>query len=261
MNDTLCPDSLPEPESFPGSWDNAARWDLYYAGDDISEQDVYRNPAYLLLTLKRFGMTAPQRILDAGCGISLLPGLAVAFGHYVTAVDISGVAIESQRKRNAGPENLLQTFAAQYHRKYYRNGTMEYLDKFTRDVIDVKGEFEKHCRPGGVMEALEVMDYNSPGMLPRFETFDIILNQNGLRDASPELAGRSFHSFSHLLKPGGILIEVNTNALDSIEKLSHAAEMAGFTLIEEVSLYGFGNSPLPLCRPEQKYAILFWPTG
>lgn len=105
------------------------------------------------------------------------------------------------------------------------------------------------------------MDWNDPEMAEKYGCFDVILHQNGLRNASYKLIEKTFKSFHRLLNPGGVLIGSNINAIVREKTFAYYAEDAGFHLLPEHIFWD--GKPLEGIeyRKDKKYAVCFYPTG
>ncbi len=241
-------------------WDDPVRWNKFYStmADDNLIKD--RDPRYLIRTIEKLNLPVPLKILDAGTGISTLANLAAYMGHHVVAIDLSSVAIEICKQRTVSERDLAACLGHQYNQSY-QNGRLEYIDRKTNQPVDVYQELKARLKPGGKIIAFETYDWNDPGLIEKYGTFDVVLNQNGLRNASYDLIEKSFQSFYNLLKPGGVLIETNINALDRIKTINKYAVKAGFTLLEEMDII-YNWDHLSVERNQfEKYALCCWPTG
>ncbi|MBE0640219.1 MAG: methyltransferase domain-containing protein [Bacteroidales bacterium] len=247
-------------EHFNNKWDNASWWDEFYDKNKDDTLNIDRDPRYLIKTIEKINRRPPLKILDAGTGISTLPEFAAYLGHHVVAVDISPKAIETGKTRKVTEKDLMRCLGESYSCRYFQ-GKREYLDRETKKPVDIRMELNKLFHPWGELVAREVMDWNDSALIEKQGTFDIVLNQNGLRAASPELITKSFQSFYRLLNPGGILIETNIIALDRLERLEQQAIAAGFRVLTE-SWVVFGIESLKVeLNDTEKYALFGWPTG
>jgi SAM-dependent methyltransferase len=86
-----------------GAWSDAAAWNAVYELDlragQLTREDPFIAMYELREELDRYSVAPPTDVLVAGCGITLLGDLLCYWGHHVTAIDISAVAIEHCRKR------------------------------------------------------------------------------------------------------------------------------------------------------------------
>jgi SAM-dependent methyltransferase len=245
---------------FSQTWNDPAHWDAIYSENETDETSIYRDPKYLIKTIQRLNRPAPLKILDAGTGISALPELAAFMGHHVVAVDISAQAIKIGKSRTLTQCDLKNCFRQQYNYRLSKDQT-EYFEPISQIKIDLQKEFAGIYKSGGEVLAREVCDWNDPGLIKRFGPFDIVLNQNGLRSAPPELIRQSLQSFYQLLLPGGILIETNINAIMRIKTLEKYAREAGFFLLNEMDVIYDYNNFKPELNKHDKYIVLCWPTG
>lgn len=242
-------------------WDDPTRWNRFYSEKQQESWIIGRDPRYLIHTIRNLELRPPLRILDAGCGISTLPELAAFLGHRVVAIDISETAIDICRERTVSIQDLERSLGHCYNWRIRGGKPMEYLEQGTGKVVDIHGELMKLHHPGCTVLKHEICDWNDPGLPDKYEPFDLILNQNGLRNASQDLMENSFRSFYRLLKPEGALIETNVNAIVRIETMNRAAESAGFVLLEEAYVAYRRNRYEGELKPENKYAVCCWPTG
>jgi SAM-dependent methyltransferase len=242
------------------NWNNPSWWDNFYTQNETDRFNIDRDPRYLLKTFEKLNRRPPLKILDAGTGISTLPEFAAYLGHHVVAIDISPKAIEIGCHRQVTNDHLQKCLGEIYGQRY-KDGKFEYFDRKTREPVNLKAELERLFMSGGEIIAREDWDWTDPSLVERFGTFDIVLNLNGLRAASPELITKSFQSFYRLLNPSGILIETNINALDRLEFMEQKVIEAGFRLITE-SWVAFGAESLKVeLNDSEKYALFGWPTG
>jgi SAM-dependent methyltransferase len=246
--------------NYTPNWNNPSWWDNFYTQNETDRFNIDRDPRYLLKTFERLNRRPPLKILDAGTGISTMPEFIAYLGHHVVAIDISPKAIEIGRQRPVAMDDLQRCLGEIYGQRY-RDGKFEYFDRKTREHVNLKTELERLFMPGGEIIAREVGDWTDPALVEKFGTFDIVLNLNGLRAASPELIRQSLQSFYRLLNPGGILIETNINALDRLEIMEQMAVEAGFRLITESwVVFGAEGHKVEL-NDSEKYTLFGWPTG
>jgi SAM-dependent methyltransferase len=241
-------------------WDDPIRWDKFYsemANDHLIRE---RDPRYLIRTIEKLKFPTPVKILDAGTGISTLANLAAHMGHHVLAVDVSPVGIEICRQRIVLENDLSKCLGHQYNWRY-QDGRFDYIDQKTNQPVDVYKELKDRYKPGGKIIAFETCNWNDPGLIEKYGGFDIVLNQNGLRNASYDLIEKSFRSFYNLLRPGGVVIETNTNAIDRIKTINKYALNAGFILLEEMQIVYDQVQFYPEIKQNEKYALCCWPTG
>jgi SAM-dependent methyltransferase len=250
-----------EAEYISDNWDDPAGWDGFYS--EYADDDLVKNrdPKYLLRSIETFEFPTPIKILDAGSGISFMADLAVHMGHEVATVDISPVAVDICKGRRATENDLVQCLAQQYNRRFRPNSGAEYFDQRNNQIVDVQKELHSLFKPGGKFIAREVFNWNDPELIGKYGSFDIILNQNGLRNASYALIDNSFKSFFSLLKSGGLLIAINTNAIFRTETIETYAQNAGFVLLNEMKIVYSQELNRAILNPNQKYAMCCWPTG
>src|SRR5262249_22514380 len=113
-----------KPDAFRGSpwnaepsedWNRPAYWHDYYRGL-LAEADpwrrgrvIHREVDLLIRMLSQAGelpRSAPQTLLDAGCGIALIPHVLAFWGFRVTAIDSCPRAIEVASRHRPTEEEL-----------------------------------------------------------------------------------------------------------------------------------------------------------
>ncbi|HOY31067.1 MAG TPA: methyltransferase domain-containing protein [Bacteroidales bacterium] len=242
-------------------WESPVVWDKIYSDeDDFSYRwSLYRDPRYLLKTIEKLNSEEPLKILDAGCGNSFLPDLAARFGHQVVGVDVSPLAIKTCKSREVREQDLALCFAEQYQKGCFKGEFYYFItdpDDYNKQIfVDYNSEIKKHYKPGGKAE-YELCNWNDTSLSERHGTFDIILNQNGLRGASCELISRTFQSFYKLLNPGGILIETIINAYAREATIIQSGTEAGFVLIEQGWMIHDAEKYKTEMNTTQKYMVL-----
>lgn len=255
MNDTLTESSYISP-----SWDNPNFWNDLYAKNEKDQLTIDRNPQYLLRTIEKLNRPYPLKILDAGTGISTMAEFTAYLGHQVVAVDISAKAIEICNTRKVTEGDLIRCVGQQYSRRY-NGGNITYLAPETHLPVDLESELKKLFQPGGIVTTRKVINWNDPELPKKYGTFDIILNQNGLRCASFELIRQSCASFYALLKPGGVLIETNINALIREKTITKFAVETGFSVLDEIWVLYDAMRQKTDMNDREKYIVCCWPTG
>lgn len=254
-------DTLNEADYISPEWDNPAHWDDIYAKNEKDgELTLDRDPRYLLKAIQKLNRPAPLKILDAGTGISTMAEFAAYLGHQVVAIDVSAKAIGICRSRKITENDLILCIGHQYNRRY-KGKYIDYLDRVTGNPVNLEPELKNLYQPGGRVIVREVYDWNDPELTIKHGSFDIVLNQNGLRCASYDFIQRSFASFYALLKPGGIAIETNINTLIREETFKKYAREAGFFLLQAWWVLYDNTSYITEMNDRDKYILLCWPTG
>jgi len=239
-------------------WSEPTYWDNYYETelkDDWGDLIQYQRSQYFEKFTKRYGLKAPLQILDAGCGISLLGELMAYMGHQVTAIDISPFAIQFCKERKNVQDKLLKCidwrlglpYCPEYLRRKPYPEQKAYLDK---ELL--------HMHKDGGNFTYQVMDWNDPS-LPE-NSFDFILNQNGLRRSDKKETKKAAHSFYKLLKPGGLLITSTINALEREEEIVPELIAAGFIMKNEF-LKPEEEDQKQILDANNKYAVYCSRTG
>ena len=236
------------------NWSDEHHWNRIYSQEA-------RNPSYLIETITKLGLKPPLKILDAGMGISTMPDLAAFMGHHVVGIDISPVAVRVCRMRKVLEEDLKSSIGEMFNRRYQFRKEIEYLDKVTREPVDLDLELDKYRADGGKITVYDDFDWNDPRLIEKYGKFDLILNQNGLRNASYEFIEQSFNSFFRLLNPGGVVIETNINVLDREKTFAKYGKKAGFTFYHGWDFRQTYNTSQFVYNSKNKYCICYWPTG
>ena len=236
------------------NWSDENHWNRIYSQET-------RNPTYLIETITKLGLNPPLKILDAGMGISTMPDLAAFMGHQVIGIDISPIAVTICRMRTVDREDLKKCIGNLFNRRYKFREEIKYLDRTTQEPVNLDLELDKYRVEGGKIIKYDVFDWNNPQLVEKYGQFDLILNQNGLRNASYEFIEQSFNSFHRLLNPGGVLVETNINVLDREKTFKMYAEKAGFTFYHEWDFLQEYHASRLRHDPNKIYCICFWPTG
>ncbi len=239
-------------------WSDSEYWDNYYEKElkeEWGKLNQFRRSQYFEKFTKRYGLKAPLQILDAGCGISLLGELMAYMGHKVTAIDISPSAIQFCINRNNIKDNLWKCIQWRLIIPYRPEHLMRREFPVLKAYLD--SELLSLHIEGGIC-TYEIKSWNDT-TLP-VDTYDLILNQNGLRMADKEETKLATHSFYRLLKPGGLLIESTLNALEREEEIVPELIAAGFTMKNEYLLPEEENQKQHL-DPDKKYAVYCSMTG
>lgn len=259
---------MPEDDEFEGrpwnaeptdEWNRVPYWADYYRElmneSDDSRRDLvlHRETSALRQALRALGWLPfsgqPPRVLDAGCGIALIPRLFAYWGYQVTAVDLCPGAIAIAKTYQADEVELakcIDLWRTETGRSYSR-------------VIDPKlslRELREACRPGGSVRYL-VADWHDAQFRPG--SFDFIHCRNSLRLSPKRYWRQTLLRFHELLAPSGVLFLENVNAIDIQGEVEALAREAGFW----VSAWGWAptwGGP-PRDPSGGKTFLGFWPTG
>jgi SAM-dependent methyltransferase len=242
----------------PAWWSQHEYWNAFYKEeleDEWAELGQVRRSQYFEKFVRRYGLQPPLDILYAGCGISLIGEFMAHMGHHVTAIDLSDVAIN--HRKEAKDADTLVWRCAEWRLVYPY--IPEHMRRKPRDeqYAFVKAEFNKLYQDGGRIR-YEVMDWNDPGIPD--DSYDLIMNTNGLRRATPEDTRKALLSFFRILRPGGLLITSTVNALERRDEIIPELVSAGFSVEDEFIGEDEEVKGRKL-RPDRKYAVYCEMTG
>lgn len=247
----------PVPRKEKRSWCSPERWNDYYNhfGDDDWRVSRPSECRFASEEIERCFQGRRISILDAGCGLSLIPEVLRYWGHDVTAVDLSSSAIDLNRARDVTAkemaeciqilipiEDSLYTFPC-FH-----------LDKDPAKKIEL---LESKKRSGGRLEWI-AGDYRTDTVCSG--PYDFILNLNGIKGASNKEAKSILQALYERVKPGGLVVESNINAIARQEYIEGLAKAIGFQLIPCIWL-GAEIEPLDIQTECKKSIVCYWPTG
>jgi SAM-dependent methyltransferase len=247
------------------TWNEAATWDAYYeellskAGRaSARDRALHCEMDLLLRVLPRLG-EVPRRsgqvnstILDAGCGISLIPEVLAFWGFRVTAVDSSSHVIQAIRDRRPREIDLAKCIPVLELSASGNSATsIEDPDRSLQLLRNFRAE-------GGSLRQL-LCDWHDERLLS--ESFHLIYCRNGLRCAPKPYWRHSLERFHRLLAPGGVLILETNNAIDLEEEVAELVSEVSFTLLPW-TVGRLGHCTEPVKREQTtRYALCWWPTG
>jgi SAM-dependent methyltransferase len=233
-------------------WNQPPFWTSFYHGL-LAEADsrdrrqvVHRRVDLLIKMLTRAGelpMSSPQKLLDAGCGIALIPHFLAFLGFQVTAVDSSPDAIEVVSAHRPSEEELARC--------------VPILDPCT----DMPGAYQLVQDPARSLQQLRSL--RAPGGSATFltadwlaadlqpGTFGLVHCRNSLRCSTKPYWRRSLHRFHELLAPGGVLLLENVNAIGIRNEVEDLLTECAF-----VPLASRASREL-----STRYVTAMWPTG
>lgn len=253
---------MEQQESFQGSpwgepsedWNRPAYWHDYYT-QLLAEADswrcgivVHRQVELLIRMLTNAGelpRQSPQTLLDAGCGIALIPHILASWGFRVTAVDSCPVAVEVAARQQPSEEELARCVPIW---EPCSDSPVPRSWTLVEDPARSLRRLREFAAPGGSVSYL-VGDWFADTLRPG--TFGVIHCRNSLRLSTKPYWRRSLQRFRELLSPGGVLLLENVNAIgvqDEVEAL--VAECGFVTLAPSVGREAAG-----------KYLVGMWPTG
>jgi SAM-dependent methyltransferase len=234
-------------------WNRPSEWDGYYR-DLLAEVDswhrdqvIHREVDLLIRMLTAAGelpqRSTPQTLLDAGCGVALIPHVLAYWGFRVTAVDSCPRAIEEASHRQPSEEELARC--------------VPIWDSCqdSPDVCQLVEDAERSLRrlrlfqaPKGSVTYL-ASDWFSEDLRP--DTFGVIHCRNSLRCSVKPYWRRSLRRFHELLLGGGVLLLENVNAIGIQDEVEELLAECGFQVL-----------PAGTSRETfTKYVIAMWPTG
>jgi len=250
-------------ETFAGSpwsgepsvdWNQPAWWNRYYqelitdsATEIRTELVVYRDCHRLtdffassnVLPLSP-DISAP-RVLDAGCGLSVVPNVLAYWGFHVTAIDSCENAVTVIRNRNPTELELAKCIKI-WEPCQGMEDTFELVDEPTRSLKTLK----KYKSAGGTLNYLQADWHDKP--LVNGE-FDFIYCANSLRRSTKPYWRETLSRFFDLLSPDGTLI------LETVNAIGIQSEVRG--ILRDVGYCPLTDNPMP----NNKYVLEFWPTG
>jgi SAM-dependent methyltransferase len=230
----------------PPYWDNYYRELLTSKDRDRSFYIIYREVDLLIRMLTGLGelprQPDPVTILEAGCGISLIPHLLAYWGFCVTAVDSCSQAVARAAQQHPTEEELARCIRIWVPITESRR-TFELVE----DPAQSLAKLRSYQSPGGSVRFL-AHDWFGQELDP--EKFDLIYCRNSLRCSTKAYWRRSLQRFHDLLTPGGVLLLENVNAIGIQDEVE--------------ALYGeCGLMPVPQGGRSSsgKYVLSQWPTG
>lgn len=213
-------------------WSQPSYWADHYrellAKPDPVERDLLARPqvdlwVWMLLEAGELPRLSPQTLIDAGCGITIIPHLLAFWGFHVTAIDYSPQAIEWAAALQPAPHEL-----ATYPIPFF-------------------SEQQEHFPAPGGSVAYRVGDWLTADL----PLSGVVICRNGLRGATKPNWRRSLLRFRDLLVPGGVLLLETCNAIGIRSEVEDLLDECGFTRL----VAGAERDP------SVRYRIDFWPTG
>lgn len=230
---------------FLGSWhshtesDTAWRLDLVVHRDlrSIAETPLSNDRPAVLDLIPTGGA-----ILDAGCGISLIPRILAYWGYHVTAVDLCREALafaESYPHDEVEMAKCIKIWEREERWATCVEDPVRSLNQLRLRRGDAGSVRYLHC------------DWFNPVLQPR--SFDMILCRNSLRCSTMSYWESSISRFAELLKPDGLLYVECVNAVGIQEEANKLIDDAGFRRYSDEKSISFPRSG--------QAAISWWPTG
>jgi 2-polyprenyl-3-methyl-5-hydroxy-6-metoxy-1,4-benzoquinol methylase len=182
------------------------------------------------------------KLLDAGCGISLIPRVLAFWGFQVTAVDFSVPAIRVAERQAPSEADLARCIPI-WDPVSPGSRTLELVEDPERSLQMLR----QYRAEGGSVRYLACGWQECP----RSEPFDLIYCRNSLRCSLKVYWRCSLRCFWELLVPGGVLLLETLNAIGIQDEVEELLAECGFTTVPET-----GDHP-----PPDRYVFAIWPTG
>jgi SAM-dependent methyltransferase len=233
-------------------WNRPALWHDYYR-ELLAEPDpwhrelvIHREVDLLIQMLTAAGelpRSSPQTLLDAGCGIALIPHVLAYWGFQVTAVDSCPGAIEV-----VSQQRLSETELARCVPIWDPCTDMPRARIHVEDPARSLQRLRDFKAPGGSVSYI-VGDWLTADLGPG--VFGVVHCRNNLRCSTKPYWRRSLRRFHELLSPGGVLLLENVNAIGILDEVEELLTESGF-----VPLVAGASR-----EPSIKYVVAMWPTG
>jgi SAM-dependent methyltransferase len=252
---------MEKPDAFQGSpwnaeptedWNRPAYWHDYYrrllaeADPWRREVVVHRHVDLLIRVLSHVGelpRSSPQALLDAGCGIALIPHVLAFWGFRVTAIDSCPQAVEIATRCQPTEEELARCVPIWDPCKDMPGA---------RELVEDPARSLKRLRdlqaPGGSV-SYTAGDWFAADLPPG--AFGVVHCRNSLRCSTKPYWRRSLRRFHELLSPGGVLLLENVNAIGIQDEVEGLLAECGFVPLAAGAVR----------EPASKYVVGMWPTG
>ncbi len=233
-------------------WNQPAYWNSYYQ-QLLNETDPWRRKNVvhrgtdlltdMLTTAGELPSVQSVPLLDAGCGIALIPHLLAQWGFKVTAIDSCPLAIQVAAEYGPTDEEVARCIEI-WDPDEGRPRTYTRVDDPARSLKRLQG-FQA---PGGLVNYIAA-DWFDPQL--QVTSFGIVYCRNSLRCATKPYWRRSLLRFHELLSPGGILLLENVNAIGIQDEVIDLLLECGFVTFH----------PKTTRTEPEKYVLDMWPTG
>ncbi|MFO0796911.1 MAG: methyltransferase domain-containing protein [Gemmataceae bacterium] len=233
-------------------WNRPPFWQNYYR-DLLAEKDTWRRESVvhrgvdllirMLADAGELPRSSPQTLLDAGCGIALIPHILARWGFRVTAIDSCPSAIEVASRHLPSEQELARCVPIWEPCRDYP-GARELVTDLARSLRRLR---EFHA-PGGSV-TYSVGDWSTAD-LPA-GSFGVVHCRNSLRCSTKPYWRRSLRQFHELLSPGGLLLLETVNAIGVQDEVDELLAECGFVP------YTSGTNR----EASYKYFRGMWPTG
>ncbi len=248
-------DSFQGAKQYPKStddWNRPSYWDDYYE-TLLAERDPWRRGQVthrdidllirMLMIAGELPRSSAQSMLDAGCGIALIPYILAYWGFQVTAIDSCARAVQVATKQRPSEVEMALCISIWEPCKEL---------KFARELVNDPARSLEKLRsfhdPGGSVTYV-ADDWFAPDL--RVGTFDVVHCRNSLRCSAKPYWRRSLRRFYELLAAGGMLLLDNINAFEIQEEVVDLLGECGF--VSHVN----GTSR----ELAKKYVVAMWPSG
>jgi SAM-dependent methyltransferase len=234
------------------NWNDPGFWDRHYIaqlekGDPVWLQRRVHFPVDRLVQRLRDAGELPcpslRRVLDAGCGMTLLPQILTHWGFQVTALDASPHAIAYTRQVLPDEAEMAACI-----RIWEDHPSIQHARCLVEDPVRSLEQFRAWVRPGGSLThvAGDWMGVDLP-----LGSFHLIHCSGGLRCAPKPYWARSLTRFRELLAPGGLVLLENFNILGIREEAESLFEVCGLAQWSPEVPRDLGG----------RYILASWPTG
>jgi 2-polyprenyl-3-methyl-5-hydroxy-6-metoxy-1,4-benzoquinol methylase len=232
-------------------WNRLPFWQDFYRGILAKEDSWDRNEVIhrevdllvrMLLETGELPCFSPQPLLDAGCGISLIPHVLASWGFQVTAIDSCPQAIEVASQSRPSEEELALCLPIWDPCDDWP-GTFKLVEDPARSLQLLRS----FHAPGGSVSYVAA-DWFDATLEP--ETFGVVYCRNSLRCSTKVYWRRSLQRFRGLLSPGGVLLLETLNAIGIQPEVE-----------ELIAESGFVTWPARERLMSSKYLLAAWPTG
>ena len=252
---------MDKPDAFQGSpwiaeptedWNRPPYWCDYYrellAEADPCRRDrvVHRQVELLIRMLSQVGelpRSSPQMLLDAGCGVALIPHVLAYWGFQVTAIDSCPQSIEVAVRQQPTEEKLSRCVPI-WDSCPDMPGAYELVEDAARSLQRLRG----FNAPGGSVSHLSG-DWLTANLSAGI--FGLVHCRNSLRCSTKSYWRRSLLRFHELLSPGGVLLLENVNAIGIQTEVEELLAECGFVSLAAGAFR----------EPVARYVIAMWPTG
>ncbi len=233
-------------------WNRPSYWEVYYQKllNTVETRRLklvtHREVDLLLevLTATKSLPTIPgQTLLDAGCGIALIPHILAYWGFQVTAIDSCASAIEVAAQQQPTEEELAQCI-----RIWEPCSDFPGMREMVADPIRALKELRRFQMPHGSVRYL-LCDWFSDCLPPN--SYGVIHCRNSLRGSTKPYWRRSLQRFHELLQPGGLLLLEHVNAIGIRTEVEALLTECGFTPWKRAEPR----------NPANRHVLATWPTG